>query len=96
MIGKTFLINIMRIAVSGTACQGKTTFIKYFIKEWPMYSTPEKTYRDFISENNLPHSENTLKLLTSILSILNDSRPIENSFSKGIFGRNISFSSDLS
>ena len=59
MIGKTFLINIMRIAVSGTACQGKTTFIKDFIKEWPMYSTPEKTYRDFISENNLPHSENT-------------------------------------
>ena len=49
----------MRIAVSGTACQGKTTFIKDFIKEWPMYSTPEKTYRNYINENNLPHSENT-------------------------------------
>jgi len=59
MIEKIILINNMRIAVSGTACQGKTTFIKDFIKEWPMYSTPEKTYRDYINENNLPHSENT-------------------------------------
>ena len=51
----------MRIAVSGTACQGKTTLVKDFIKEWPMYSTPEKTYRNFINENDLPHSENTNK-----------------------------------
>ena len=51
----------MRIAVSGTSCQGKTTLIKDFIKEWPMYSTPEKTYRDFINENNLPYSDNTNK-----------------------------------
>jgi len=61
MIGIISLINNMRIAVSGTACQGKTTFLNDFIKEWPMYSTPEKTYRDFIKENNLPHSENTNK-----------------------------------
>jgi hypothetical protein len=51
----------MRIAVSGSACQGKTTFIQDFIKEWPMYSTPEKTYREYIEENNLPDSDNTNK-----------------------------------
>ena len=61
MIETKTIINNMRIAVSGTACQGKTTLVKDFIKEWPMYSTPEKTYRDFINENNLPYSDNTNK-----------------------------------
>ena len=51
----------MRIAVSGTSCQGKSTFIQRFLQEWPMYSTPEYTYRDFIKEEKLPHSENTNK-----------------------------------
>lgn len=43
----------MRIAVSGTACIGKSTFINDFKKEWPMYKSPEKTYRDIIREQNL-------------------------------------------
>ncbi len=49
----------MRIAVSGSACQGKSTLIKDFLKEWPMYTTPKSSYRDFIKEENLPHSDNT-------------------------------------
>jgi predicted ATPase len=49
----------MRIAVSGTANTGKTTFIKDFINKWPSYKTPEKTYRDIIVEKNLPHSDKT-------------------------------------
>ena len=44
----------MRIAISGTACQGKTTFINDFLKEWPSYSTPEESYRNSLSDN---HSE---------------------------------------
>jgi len=51
----------MRIAISGTACQGKSTLIKDFLKEWDMYTTPEKTYRDYLTENNLPHSKETTK-----------------------------------
>lgn len=51
----------MRIAVSGTANTGKTTFINDFIKRWPAYSTPEKTYRDIITEKNLVHSSKTTK-----------------------------------
>ena len=51
----------MRIAISGTACQGKTTLIKDFLEQWPDYNTPEKTYRDIIKENNLDHSSNTNK-----------------------------------
>lgn len=51
----------MRIAVSGTANTGKTTFINDFIKKWDNYSTPDKTYRDVIKENNLNHSDKTTK-----------------------------------
>ena len=51
----------MRISVSGTACQGKSTFIKDFIEEWSMYTTPEKTYRDLIKEKGYTHSQQTTK-----------------------------------
>ena len=51
----------MRIAISGTACQGKTTLIKDFLEQWPSYKTPKKTYRDIIKENNLDHSSKTNK-----------------------------------
>lgn len=51
----------MRIAISGTSCQGKTTLINDFLKEWPTYNTPSKTYRDYLTENNLPHSSKTNK-----------------------------------
>tara|TARA_R100000008_G_C3587463_1_gene173654 strand:+ start:6162 stop:6920 length:759 start_codon:yes stop_codon:yes gene_type:complete len=51
----------MRIAISGTACQGKTTLIKDFLEQWPSYTTPKKTYRDIIKENDLEHSSKTNK-----------------------------------
>jgi predicted ATPase len=49
----------MRLAVSGTASQGKTTLIKDFLAVWPMYKTPSKSYRDVLVENNLQHSSKT-------------------------------------
>tara|TARA_Y100000310_G_scaffold109628_1_gene108057 strand:+ start:1973 stop:2731 length:759 start_codon:yes stop_codon:yes gene_type:complete len=51
----------MRIAISGTACQGKTTLIKDFLEQWPNYTTPKKSYRDIIKENNLDDSSKTNK-----------------------------------
>ncbi len=45
----------MRISVSGTACQGKTTLIEDFIKEWPIYESPEETYRAKLKKDN--HSQ---------------------------------------
>ena len=51
----------MRIAISGTACQGKSTLIKDFLDQWPMYTTPTKTYRDVIVEKSLSHSSVTNK-----------------------------------
>lgn len=47
----------MKIAISGTHCTGKTTYIQDFLKKWPNYKTPEKSYRDYIIEKNLPHSK---------------------------------------
>lgn len=43
----------MRIAISGTANQGKSTFIKDFIKQWPQYSTPEVSYRELAKKNDI-------------------------------------------
>lgn len=43
----------MKIACSGTQCIGKSTFIDDFIQQWPMYSRPEKTYRDYIKEKGV-------------------------------------------
>ena len=51
----------MRIAISGTACQGKSTLIKDFKEKWPSYKSPDKTYRDIITEQNLEHSSTTNK-----------------------------------
>lgn len=44
----------MRIAFIGPQNSGKSTLIEEFIKQWPMYKRPEKTYRDLIKEKKLP------------------------------------------
>jgi len=49
----------MRISFSGAAGVGKSTLLKSFLNRWPMYTTPSKTYRDVLNENNLSHSSNT-------------------------------------
>ena len=51
----------MRIAVSGSACQGKTTFINDFIKEWPSYRLVESSYRKTIKDEKARHSKETTK-----------------------------------
>ena len=43
----------MRIALIGAHCTGKSTLVDEFIKQWPMYKRPTKTYRDIIKEQNL-------------------------------------------
>lgn len=48
----------MRLAISGTAAQGKTTLLDAFINNWDMYQTPEESYRVKLGEN---HSKQTNK-----------------------------------
>jgi len=48
----------MRIAVIGSQCVGKSTFIKDFIVNWPMYKICEKVrYSDLVKEKNLSLNE---------------------------------------
>jgi len=49
----------MRIAISGTSNTGKSTLVKNFLAVWLKYTTPEKTYRDVLTEKNLQHSSKT-------------------------------------
>jgi len=51
----------MRIAISGTANQGKSTLINDFLAKWPMYKTESKTYRDLLKDKKLPHSKKATK-----------------------------------
>jgi predicted ATPase len=49
----------MRIAISGAQNTGKTTLLNNFKYVWSNYTTPSKTYRDVLTEKNLPHSSKT-------------------------------------
>lgn len=51
----------MKIAIIGTQNNGKSTLIEEFKKTWPMYKQPEKTYRDFIAEKGIKHSQEGTK-----------------------------------
>jgi len=51
----------MRIAFSGTANTGKTTLVKDFLTVWTMYSTPEKSYRNLIVDEDIQHSKHVTK-----------------------------------
>ncbi len=41
----------MRIAVSGTACVGKSTFIQDFLRFWPMYKLADNSYREKLKQD---------------------------------------------
>lgn len=43
----------MKIALIGAQNTGKSTLVENFIKQWPMYKRPEKTYRDLIKEQDI-------------------------------------------
>lgn len=49
----------MRIAVSGTQCTGKSTFIKDFINKWPMYKLANESCTSFVTDNKLKHSQDS-------------------------------------
>lgn len=51
----------MRIAISGTGNQGKTTLINDFLQEWSNYRTESTTYRDKLIAEKLPHSKKATK-----------------------------------
>lgn len=51
----------MKIAFMGAPNVGKSTLIENFLKQWPMYKKPEKTYRDIVKEKGLSINKNATK-----------------------------------
>jgi hypothetical protein len=51
----------MRIAISGSACQGKSTLIDDMIKTWPMYTRSAESYRKAIQDEGIPLNEKVTK-----------------------------------
>jgi hypothetical protein len=78
----------MRIAFSGTANTGKTTLLKNFLAVWQQYSTPTKTYRDIIKENNFNHSsQTTVEAQSKILDFMIDQLQATSKGDKVVFDR---------
>jgi len=48
----------MRIAISGTACQGKSTLVNDFLKTWPNYKRSEESYRKLLKKEKLNLNKN--------------------------------------
>jgi predicted ATPase len=44
----------MRIVISGSACQGKSTLIDDIIKKWPMYKRSDESYRRIVRDEAIP------------------------------------------
>lgn len=51
----------MRIAISGSACQGKSTLVDDFVKNWPMYKRSDESYRKAIKNDGVRHSKQANK-----------------------------------
>lgn len=47
----------MRIAISGSACQGKSTLVNDFLTNWPMYKRSNESYRKAIKDKGIKHSK---------------------------------------
>jgi len=43
----------MRIAISGSACQGKSTLVNDFLKNWPSYKRSNESYRKLLKEEKI-------------------------------------------
>lgn len=77
-----------KIGVIGTQCVGKTTLIADIKERWPVFTSPEKTYRDLIKEKNLPvNKAGTKEAQQDILDFLIDEAMTNYGHKKLIFDR---------
>lgn len=76
----------MRIAITGSSCQGKSTLIKDMQNEWPSMELPSSSYRSLIKKGK--HSKNTSEdVQWKILNQMVDEQQKYRNNSKVIFDR---------
>ena len=73
----------MRIAIVGSACQGKTTLINDFLKKWPSYKRSNESYRDLIKKeqvklNKEVNKEGQWKILNCLIDDLQQTQKSDN------------------
>ena len=51
----------MRIAISGSQCQGKSTLCNDIITTWPTFKKSPESYRKIVKEQNLPTNKHATK-----------------------------------
>jgi hypothetical protein len=73
----------MRIAISGSACQGKSTLVNDIINKWPMYKRSKESYRAYIKKNDIKLNkevtkESQLEILKLILSDIKNTSKDDN------------------
>ena len=56
-----------RISISASQNLGKTTVVRDFLKEWPLYTTPQSTYRDILKEKKLKNNQQTTEETQQII-----------------------------
>lgn len=79
-----------KIGVIGTQCVGKSTFIADIKAKWPMFHSPERSYRDLIKEKSLPvNKQGTKESQEIILNALVDEAMANYGKKKMIFDRTV-------
>ena len=77
-----------KIGIIGTQCIGKTTLIQDMKEKWPVFCTPDKTYRDLIKEKKLPtNKKGTKESQQAILNFLVDEAMANYGKKKMVFDR---------
>jgi len=77
-----------KIGIIGTQCIGKTTLIQDMKEKWPVFCTPDKTYRDLIKEKKLPtNKKGTKESQEAILNFLVDEAMASYGKKKMVFDR---------
>ena len=77
-----------KIGIIGTQCVGKTTLIQDMKEKWPMFESPERTYRDLVKEKKLPvNKQGTKDSQELILNFLVDEAMASYGKKKIIFDR---------
>ena len=57
----------MKIAVSGTQCIGKSTFVSDFLNKWPMYKVAGDSCSSVVKNKNLKHSQESTETTQNII-----------------------------